>query len=248
MRLQLRTWPEVEAYLKHADGVIVPIGSTEQHGPTGHLGTDALTAETISLGVGKETGALVGPTIHVGIAQHHMAFPGTITLRPSTLIHVLVDTVTSLAAHGFRRFLFINGHGGSVATVRAGFSEVYGALRAQDPALEKTVRLRLVSWWEGSATRAAAKAHFAERDGSHATASEISVMQFAFPDHPKSAVLDPPLAPSGRFHGAEDLRARYPDGRIGSDPSLANPEAGQHLYDTAVDDLSRLWRSFLEET
>ncbi len=54
MRLQLLSWPEVESYLQRSRGVIVPIGSTEQHGPTGLLGTDALCAEGIALRVGEE--------------------------------------------------------------------------------------------------------------------------------------------------------------------------------------------------
>ena len=61
MQLQLATWPEVEAYLETSTGIIVPIGSTEQHGPTGLIGTDALTAEVIGRRVGEETGALVAP-------------------------------------------------------------------------------------------------------------------------------------------------------------------------------------------
>jgi hypothetical protein len=63
MRLQLCTWPEVENYLKTSRGIILPIGSTEQHGPNGLIGTDAICAEEIALGVGKATGGLVGPTL-----------------------------------------------------------------------------------------------------------------------------------------------------------------------------------------
>jgi len=82
MLLQERTWAEVETYLKTSTGIIMPIGSTEQHGPNGLLGTDALCAEVLGRGVGQATGALVAPTIHVGMAQHHMGFTGTMTLKP----------------------------------------------------------------------------------------------------------------------------------------------------------------------
>jgi len=99
MQLQLSTWPEVEAYLKRSTGIIIPTGSTEQHGPTGLIGTDALTAEVIGRRVGEETGALVAPTVSIGMAQHHMAFKGSITYRPSTLILVVRDMVMSLARH-----------------------------------------------------------------------------------------------------------------------------------------------------
>ena len=97
MLLQLCTWPEVEEYLKSSTGIILPIGSTEQHGPTGLIGTDAICAEAIAKGVGEETGAMIGPTIAVGMALHHLAFPGSMSLRPSTLIQVVLDSVTSLA-------------------------------------------------------------------------------------------------------------------------------------------------------
>jgi len=125
MRLQLQKYPEVEAYLARSTGIIMPIGSTEQHGPTGLMGTDALTAEAIAWRAGEHAEAMVAPTIHVGMAQHHMAFKGTMSLRPSTLIAVIRDCVVSLAEHGFSRFLFVNGHGGNVATIRAAFYEIH---------------------------------------------------------------------------------------------------------------------------
>jgi len=66
MQLQLQTWQEIEAYLQTSRGIILPIGSTEQHGPNGLIGTDAICAEVIARGVGEAAGALVAPTISVG--------------------------------------------------------------------------------------------------------------------------------------------------------------------------------------
>ncbi len=123
MLLHHAAWPEVEAYLTRSNGILMPIGSTEQHGPNGLVGTDALCAEIFAKAVGEAAEALVGPTISVGMAVHHMNFPGSMTLRPSTLIQVIQDYVLSLARHGFRRFFFLNGHGGNIATVQAAFYE-----------------------------------------------------------------------------------------------------------------------------
>ena len=96
MRLQLSTWQEVDSYLEASRGIIIPIGSTEQHGPNGLIGTDAICPEVIALAAAAQCGALVGPTISVGMAQHHLGFSGSVALRPTTLIAVVRDYVLSL--------------------------------------------------------------------------------------------------------------------------------------------------------
>ena len=126
IRLQLRSWPEVEAYLGRCKGVIVPLGSTEQHGPTGAIGTDALTAEAVALEVGRRSNVLVTPAQAFGMAEHHLGFAGTMSLQPSTLLAVLHDLILSLARHGFERIYVINGHGGNIATCKAAFAQAYG--------------------------------------------------------------------------------------------------------------------------
>ncbi len=245
MQLQLATWQEVEGYLKQSRGIIMPIGSTEQHGPNGLIGTDALCAEVISRGVGEATGACVGPTISVGMAQHHLGFPGSITLRPSTLIQLIKDYVQSLQRHGFERFFFVNGHGGNIATVTAAFSELY-AERSLDPQSNAPgIRCALRSWWTGPRIQALSKELFGASEGSHATPSEVAVTQYAFPDSIKTATMDPKVAPRGSFHDADDYRRRFPDGRIGSDPSLASPEHGKRFYDAAVEEIAQDYRTFV---
>ena len=77
-RLDLKSWPEVQEYLNHCKGIIFSIGSIEQHDPTGAIGTDALTSESISHEVARQTGVLVSSTQNFGMAQHHLGFPGTI--------------------------------------------------------------------------------------------------------------------------------------------------------------------------
>jgi creatinine amidohydrolase len=239
MQLQLQTWMEVEAYLRSSRGIILPIGSTEQHGPTGLIGTDAICAEVIAKDVGEAAGALVAPTIAVGMAQHHLGFAGSITLRPSTLIAVLRDLVGSLARHGFERFYFVNGHGGNIATVMAAFSEIYAERSLSAEANAPPIKCRLRNWWQNPEVRKLSKELYGDAEGSHATPSEVAVTQFAYPDAIKSAPLDPPVAPSGDFADAADYRRNFPDGRIGSNPALASPEAGRRLCEAAVAALTK---------
>ncbi|MDJ0918303.1 MAG: creatininase family protein [Woeseiaceae bacterium] len=235
MELRFSTWQEVERYLETSKTIVLPIGSTEQHGPNGLIGTDALCPEALALELGKETGALIAPTISVGMAQHHLGFPGSITLRPSTLIQVILDMVNSLVQHGFERFYFLNGHGGNIATVSAAFSEIYAQSSLGTQAAEPPkVRCLLRNWWEADGVMKLSRELFGEADGSHATCGEVSLTQYAYPESIKSAEMNPPIAPTGPIYDAADYRRRFPDGRIGSNPSLANPDAGKALFEMAL--------------
>lgn len=248
MQLALSTWQEVEDYLRASRGIIIPIGATEQHGPNGLIGTDHLDAEFVAKGVGDATGALVAPTLAIGMSQHHLGFTGSITLRPSTLIAMVGDVVTSLIRHGFERFLFINGHGGNVATVHAAFDEIYAAVSMRPPAETWPVRCRMVFWFQGAKCSALRKELYGDSEGSHATASEVSLSQYYQPQAIKYAQMSPKVAPKGSgFYDAADYRRRYPDGRIGSDPSLSSPEHGERLYKAAVEDLAEAYRKFVSD-
>lgn len=245
MLLQLSTWLEVEAYLERSQGIIVPIGSTEQHGPTGLIGTDAICAEAIACGVGEATQALIAPTINVGMALHHTAFPGSMSLRPSTLILVIRDYVTCLARAGFTRFFFINGHGGNVATLKAAFSEVYATLVDLNIPQAEHVQCQVSNWYLCGPVYKLAKELYGEQEGSHATPSEVALTQFVYPEAIKHAPLSEPVAKGHRIYGAADFRRRYPDGRMGSNPAMATPDHGKQFYELAVKDLSSAYLEFL---
>ncbi|MBB5014380.1 creatininase family protein [Rehaibacterium terrae] len=244
MRLQLSTWPEVEAYLTRSTGIIVPIGSTEQHGPNGLIGTDALCPEIVANGVAERIDVLVAPTINVGMAQHHLAFPGSITLRPSTLIAVIRDMVQSLARTGFRHIYFFNGHGGNVATVQAAFAEIY-AENSLAGAPGSPLHLKLANWYQGRRVGEVSRELFAGDEGSHATPSEISLTWHAYPQAAKRVAMQPARAPTGNFRDAEDYRRVFPDGRIGSNPMLASVEAGRRLFEASVEDTIEDYTAFL---
>ena len=247
MQLHLSTWPEVEAYLKGSKAVLMPIGSTEQHGPNGLIGTDAICAEVIAKAIGDATGSMVAPTIAVGMAVHHMEFPGSMTLRPSTLIAVIRDCVMSLAEHGFERFFFINGHGGNIPSIRAAFYEIHADNRAVKGASAPELRCALANWWENAAVGRLSKELYPGVEGSHATPSEVALTQYAYPEAIKRAPMSPQVAPAGGFHDARDFRRRYPDGRIGSDPSLARPEHGQRLFEAATQAIAAQFKEFVAE-
>jgi creatinine amidohydrolase len=111
--IQDLTWEEVSSYLERERIVIVPVGSTEQHGPAGVLGVDSYVAMTLAEDVAERMGALVAPPIWYGDSSHHGAFPGTITVRPDTLTLLIRGVARSLARHGFDRIILLNGHKGS---------------------------------------------------------------------------------------------------------------------------------------
>ncbi|MEM9397067.1 MAG: creatininase family protein [Pseudomonadota bacterium] len=237
MLLSLATWPEIDRYLENRRSIVIPIGSTEQHGPNGLLGTDAICPEVIAKSAAElsDKPMLVGPTFNVGCAQHHLAFSGTITLRPSTMIAAIHDWCASLRQHGFQRIYWLNGHGGNVATIGAAFAEVYAERSLQGPEpLIPALTLKQRNWWELSGIPALCQKLHPVGEGFHATASEVAVTYAAYPDQVKDVEMSPKVAPVASFTDAKNYRATFPDGRIGSDPSQATPENGQTIIDTAA--------------
>ena len=247
MLLNLCTWPEVEAYLGRSAAVIVPIGSTEQHGPNGLIGTDAICAEAIARGLGEATDALVAPVLAVGMAQHHMAFAGTMTLRPTTFIAVIRDCVASLAAHGFRRFYFVNGHGGNIAIAHAAFAEIYSerSMARAGADNQAGVACTLRNWWLRPPVVALAKELYGEHEGLHATPSEVSLTQYVT-GTVKTADMAPAPPATLDFADAFDFRRRFPDGRMGSHPALSSPEHGKRFYEAVVADLAPDYTAFAQ--
>lgn len=129
------TWPEVEERLKESNIAIVPVGSTEQHGPALPLDNDHFAATQFAMMVAEKlwdnVKVVVTPPIAFGYSPHHMGFKGTITLRESTLADVIVDICTSLASHGFKKIVLINGHGGNVTAIGNALHLLQGKIDAQ---------------------------------------------------------------------------------------------------------------------
>lgn len=109
------TWPELEAELEHIKVALVPVGSCEQHGPNTTFATDAARATSYAEKLAErcEEKVVVFPCVTYGLSLHHMDFPGTVTLRVETMIHLLEDIGVSVAKHGIKKILFLNAHGGN---------------------------------------------------------------------------------------------------------------------------------------
>jgi creatinine amidohydrolase len=124
------SWYEVEQALKRTDMVLLPVGSIEQHGKHLPLGTDSLAATERCKLIAQQADVLVAPTVLVGLSEHHMAFPGSMTLSPATFEAVVFESARSLIHHGFRKVMIYNGHGGNATSV----SNVVHRINQETPA------------------------------------------------------------------------------------------------------------------
>ena len=119
MRLDHATWYEVRDYLTRARGILLPVGSTEQHGPIGLIGTDAICAQMIAERAADQVAAYVAPTLAYTPAPFNMGFPGTMSLSAPLFQALAAELLTGLLAQGFTRIYLLNGHGANLAPLRA---------------------------------------------------------------------------------------------------------------------------------
>jgi creatinine amidohydrolase len=143
--LERMTWPEVEASIEHGvDAVLIPIGTTEQHGHHMPLDTDCVIARSLcaraaELGEAEGVSLLVAPTLNVTLSWYHMQFPGSIRLSTTTFLTVFREICDSLAHHGFERLVAVNGHGGNIAALTVAVNEYFETTGR---------RVFLVQWWD----------------------------------------------------------------------------------------------------
>jgi creatinine amidohydrolase len=229
MNLQEMSWEEVEAYLETRDDAVLPVGSTEQHGPIGLIGTDALCATAVAEGAAAQAGTIMLPPVAYTPALFNMAFPGTISVSEATFSALLSDIIVALATHGFRRLYVLNGHGANLAPLRA--------LADTAP-----LSMRIRSWWDYPETNALRQSLYGEWEGMHATPSEIAITQ-ARHRRIERAPLPAPRALDAAFRAAhagdrhgppDEHRAEFPCGRVGSWSELARPEHGADLLSLAI--------------
>jgi creatinine amidohydrolase len=150
------TWLEVETALQRTDMVIIPVGSIEQHGKHLPLCTDIQGVMEECKLIAQKTDVLVAPVMWVGVSEHHMGFPGTMTISPETFEAVVLESALSLIRHGFKKFLIYNGHGGNNTAVNNILHKINHnteatavSLNAVEPPREESDALPQIDWHAG---------------------------------------------------------------------------------------------------
>ncbi|HJD97545.1 creatininase family protein [Mailhella massiliensis] len=141
--LNRMTSPEIRACIADIDAVLIPVGATEQHGPHLELSFDSRTAVELcrrtALAVQEKGGrALVAPEVHYGVSWYHMNYAGTVSLSHETFMSVIHDIVVSLASHGFRNLIIVNGHGGNSSALSTCLDRLYQ---------KEHIRVLLAQWF-----------------------------------------------------------------------------------------------------
>lgn len=181
LHLERMTYGEVSSALTNGfDGVIIPCGAVEQHGPHLPLSMDADHADALAVEIATLLGrTLVAPTIQVGCSRHHMAFSGTISLQEQTYAALCLDYCTSLATHGFRRIYLFSAHVGNFNALRTMLPRLRDAV---GPATEVFAYTNHEAWlreWRLAVEEAGGDP---ESVGGHADIAETSLMIHLRPD------------------------------------------------------------------
>jgi creatinine amidohydrolase len=165
---------EVEAFLKTHHTVIVPTGSTEQHGPHAPLLTDVLLPQEIARRVAPRINALVAPPINYALSYPHVGFTGLVHIRIPTFMALVEDMCVAFAASGFKRIVFLNGHYDNT------YALAYACANAA-PQLPGDVKAFPINYWDGM-TAADVDEWFGLKNGLHANEAETSAVLAINPD------------------------------------------------------------------
>ena len=157
MRIADMNWMQVQEHVKHDQRAVLPIGSTEQHGLLS-LCVDVILSERVSVEAAEPLGVPVFPVINYGFTPSFVDYPGTVTLRLSTLCALMVDVLDSMVRSGFRQILIVNGHGGN--------SPAHGAI-LEWLDRNRGVQVKWHNWW--NAPKTIAKVNAIDPVASHAS-------------------------------------------------------------------------------
>ena len=232
MHLAETSWTDVAEL--ETNLAVMPVGSTEQHGPHAPLGTDTLNAETIAdAGADAFDGDVaVTPAIPVGVAEEHRAFAGTMWVSDDTFRAYVRETAASLARHGFDRIVFVNGHGGNVDAL----DEVAARLTR-----DGTAYAVAFTWFEAVDTAVPM---------GHAGGRETALLRATHPDLVHDDRIDAAAENGAARWGdwvsgvnlAHDSSEFTENGVVG-DPREGTPDLGATLYEQATEKLTALLRA-----
>lgn len=166
------TWNDVADQIRKGhDTVVVPFGSTEQHGRHLPLGTDSVIGDEVGCGLADVLDAFLAPTMRFGCSEHHLDFAGTISLTENTFRNMVDDIVKSLCRHGFRRIILLPTHGGNFSPLKQALVEI-GPIRGVK-IMGFTDLDGLLGVWSGSSAKCGVDR---ARSGIHSGEWETSVM------------------------------------------------------------------------
>ncbi len=250
-RYEKLTWPEINEAIEAQQVCIIPCGAVEQHGHHLPLDVDLVCPGGIARGVGQAMPekVLVLPTIAYGYTGHVMDFPGTINTHYETFIRQVLDVTKSLAYHGFKKIILLNGHGSNMPNLD---------LAARRTNLETDAECLLIAWWhllmiEKGFVDSVRDSSF---PGGWSHACELETSLYLYLDEAgvqKEKITDhiSSLQQDGNPYIWVDLTSRgpaaltswtstyTPNGVIG-EPSHATKEKGEKIYNEAVRQLSRI--------
>jgi creatinine amidohydrolase len=235
------TAPEISLISRENTVVVAPIAACEQHSRHLPVLTDSILVGAVAdaLEAERPDAVLLLPVLWLGASHHHLPFGGTLTASLDVYENLLIELLTPLLREGFRRVLFLNGHGGNIDPSRV-------ALRRLDVAFPKAI-LTGAAYWELAEAEIASLCSGPRKSVGHACEVETAMMMHLRPDLVRrdSIVDDPsPDAVDGLFW-ARDFGRRTHDGVVGY-PELANDETGRKLFDVIVLRLCKVVDQILE--
>ncbi|SFR65390.1 creatininase family protein [Halogeometricum limi] len=230
MHLATETWTDLDAV--ETDVALLPVGSTEQHGPHAPLGTDTLNAEAVAEAAAEKYAdpVVVAPAIPVGVAEEHRRFTGTLWTAEDTFRAYVRDVVASLASHGWDHVVVVNGHGGNIAAL----GEVTARITRRDEAFAVPF-----TWFDEVGEHSS--------DMGHGGPLETSLLRHANPETVHEDRLDDAAENGsdrwgdwqGRVNLAVDSHEFTENGVVG-DPRDGSAERGEELMERATDALVEL--------
>ena len=248
MHLADHAWPDLADYFEAESLAIVPLGSTEQHGPHLPESTDHVIAEGLARAAAERTGYLCTPTVNVGVSSHHRQFPGTMWVDAPQFRDYVESMSRNLAYHGVDRIVYVNAHGGNVQHLR----EVGRRLHEDEVAFA-------VEWmWDESIPELVDDLF--EHNGPHGGPKETAMLQYLEPtlvhENRLEEARDDGMAEldesSYRRHGARTFYDAIDNSENGvfGDQTDATAEKGERLFDAATEQLVRLcdWLAERDDT